>query len=84
MSDIQVIDVSAARTSKQLYLLLKDNLQFPDHYGENWDAFWDVITDEGGLPDIVEFVGWDWLSWLNILFREHVGNAEESVSIDTT
>ncbi len=56
------IDVSTVRTSKQLHLLLKDNLQFPDHYGENWDAFWDVITDEDGLPDIVEFVGWNLLS----------------------
>lgn len=56
------IDVSTVRTSKQLHLLLKDNLQFPDHYGENWAAFWDVITDEDGLPDIVEFVGWDLLN----------------------
>lgn len=56
------IDVSTVRTSKQLHLLLKDKLQFPDHYGENWAAFWDVITDDDGLPDIVEFVGWDLLS----------------------
>ena len=56
------IDVSTVQTSKQLHLLLKDRLQFPDHYGENWDAFWDVITDEDRLPDIVEFVGWNLLS----------------------
>lgn len=53
------IDVSTVGTSKELHLLLKDQLGFPNHYGENWAAFWDVITDENGLPDIVDFVGWD-------------------------
>lgn len=56
------IDVSTVRTSKELHLLLKDQLGFPNHYGENWAAFWDVITDENGLPDIVEFAGWDVLT----------------------
>ncbi len=63
VSGIRVtIDVSTVRTSKELHLLLKDQLGFPNHYGENWAAFWDVITDENGLPDIVEFVGWDVLT----------------------
>ncbi|WP_214753321.1 barstar family protein [Exiguobacterium sp. s16] len=56
------IDVTTIRTSKELHLLLKDQLGFPNHYGENWAAFWDVITDENGLPDIVKFVGWDVLT----------------------
>lgn len=54
--------MSTVRTSKELHLLLKDQLGFPDHYSENWAAFWDAITDESGLPDIVEFVGWDILT----------------------
>lgn len=52
------LDVSNIATETELHELLKEQLQFPWHYGMNWDAFWDVITDENGLPDIVELHGW--------------------------
>lgn len=52
------LDVSNIATETELHELLKEQLQFPSHYGMNWDAFWDVITDENGLPDIVELYGW--------------------------
>lgn len=52
-----VIDLTDVKTAKELHQLLKDKLKFPDHYGENWDAFWDVITDEDGLPDELKFLG---------------------------
>ncbi|MCT4782295.1 MULTISPECIES: barstar family protein [Exiguobacterium] len=52
------LDVSNIATETELHEQLKEQLQFPAHYGMNWDAFWDVITDENGLPDIVELYGW--------------------------
>lgn len=52
------LDVSNIATETELHELLNEQLQFPSHYGMNWDAFWDVITDENGLPDIVELHGW--------------------------
>lgn len=56
-STIEVtIDVSKIKTDKELHLLLKDKLDFPAYYGENWDAFWDCITES--MPDKLIFVGW--------------------------
>ncbi|MCC5892047.1 barstar family protein [Exiguobacterium sp.] len=52
------LDVSNIAAETELHRLFKEQLQFPSHYGMNWDAFWDAITDESGLPDIVEFYGW--------------------------
>ena len=52
------IDVSKIKTNKELHLLLKEKLEFPDFYGENWDAFLDTITGIVELPDKIEFVGW--------------------------
>lgn len=52
------LDVSNIATETELHRLLKEQLHFPLHYGMNWDALWDVITDENGLPDIVELYGW--------------------------
>lgn len=52
------LDVSNIETETELHQLLKEQFHFPSHYGMNWNAFWDVITDENGLPDIVELYGW--------------------------
>lgn len=52
------LDVSNIATETELHRLFKEQLHFPLHYGMNWDALWDVITDENGLPDIVELYGW--------------------------
>ncbi len=52
------LDVSNIAAETELHHLLKEQLHFPAHYGMNWDSFWDVITDENGLPDIVELYGW--------------------------
>ncbi|MEH7399981.1 barstar family protein [Gottfriedia acidiceleris] len=53
-----IIDVSKIKTSKELHLLLKVKLQFPNFYGENWDSFWETITSLVELPNKIEFIGW--------------------------
>lgn len=47
------IDVTTVQSEGELHRLLKQKLDFPAYYGENWDAFWDLVSDpEGdGLPD---------------------------------
>ena len=45
-----IIDLTNIKSSKQLHYELKEKLAFPEYYGENWDAFWDLITDEDMAP----------------------------------
>lgn len=53
------IDVTAVQSAVELHRLLKQKLVFPGHYGENWDAFWDLITDpeDPSLPDEIIWIG---------------------------
>jgi hypothetical protein len=54
------IDVSAVETSRELHELLSAKLCFPSHYGHNWDAFDECISDPGlELPDRVCVKGMD-------------------------
>ncbi|WP_353942619.1 barstar family protein [Streptomyces sp. HUAS MG91] len=56
------IDVSEVSDERSLHLLLMRELDFPEFYGRNWDAFWDAITGLVGIPDRVRFLGWDRLA----------------------
>ncbi len=47
MSDDElVLDLAPARSQQVLHRLLAQGLGFPDHYGMNWDAFWDCVCDD--------------------------------------
>lgn len=52
------IDLEKATTKKELQILLKQKLDFPDYYGENWDAFWDAITGLIELPEKIILEHW--------------------------
>ncbi|WP_235821721.1 barstar family protein [Gottfriedia acidiceleris] len=52
------IDVSNIKTNKELHLLLKKKLKFPNIYEENWEDFWETITGRIELPNKIKFVGW--------------------------
>ena len=56
--DKLILDVSAVQNSTDLHCLLKKNLELPDFYGMNWDAFWDAITGIIELPETLIFEGW--------------------------
>lgn len=45
------IDLGNIGSVQELHLKFKTELDFPDFYGMNWDAFWDTIT---GLIDMPE------------------------------
>lgn len=53
------LDVSAIQDSTELQFFLKKNLELPDYYGMNWDAFWDAITGQIELPETLIFEGWN-------------------------
>lgn len=53
-----IIDLKNVSTKEELQILLKQKLDFPDYYGENWDAFWDTITGLVELPEKIIFENW--------------------------
>ena len=52
------VDLRGVSTVDELHQLLLKNLNFPDWYGCNWDAFWDAITGLVGMPETLHLVGW--------------------------
>lgn len=39
------VDLSGCRYYDDFHRALKEAFLFPDHYGRNWDAFWDLLTE---------------------------------------
>ena len=56
------IELDGINSEKDLQIILMKNLEFPDFYGKNWDAFWDTITGLVEMPDELIFIGWDTFS----------------------
>ena len=52
------VDLKGVSTKEKLQILLKQKLDFPNYYGENWDAFWDTITGLVELPEKITFEHW--------------------------
>ncbi|MGI6754082.1 MAG: barstar family protein [Eubacteriales bacterium] len=55
----------------EVHKIIKDELDSPDYYGENWYAFWDCLTDMACNPiHMVYYENSDnhriW--WLSLLF----------------
>lgn len=57
--DKRILDVSKIQSLTELHCLLKKNLELPEYYGMNWDAFWDAITGLIELPETLIFEGWN-------------------------
>ena len=53
------IDLSTIKNKQELHFHLSQKLSFPSFYGNNWDAFWDLITGLIELPKEINFVGAD-------------------------
>lgn len=47
-----VLDFSDVRYYANVHQILKKAFDFPAYYGENWDAFWDCMTDIAGMDGI--------------------------------
>ena len=55
------LDFTDVKGYYDLHAIIKTELDFPDYYGANWDAFWDCITDMIASPDDlnIEVIGLD-------------------------
>jgi ribonuclease inhibitor len=55
----RIISLKEVNGKQELHNLLSNNLGSPDWYGNNWDAFWDLITDAELMrpPDKLTFAG---------------------------
>lgn len=75
------IELTGVRSSRELHERLKTALQFPDFYGQNWDAFWDAITGLIEMPLHLRLHGWHELERLlpseAELLRQSLTRAQE-------
>lgn len=39
------LDLNKMQSEKEIHKLLKEQLEFPEHYGENLDALYDMLTE---------------------------------------
>ena len=47
MEQVFYIDLNGISTGDELHALLRKELPLPDYYGDNLDAFYDVLTEQG-------------------------------------
>ncbi len=47
------LDLTGCRTWQTLHQRVKDTFDFPDFYGQNWDAFYDLMCTEVDIDRLV-------------------------------
>lgn len=52
-----VMDFSGVQHYLEMHKIIQKSLGFPKHYGCNWSAFWDCLTDMYGEPINIEIIG---------------------------
>ena len=55
--ELYTLDFSKVNHIYDIHQIIKDELDFPDYYGMNLDAFWDCLTDMIGDPIHIELIG---------------------------
>ena len=68
------LDFSKIEHWNEFHQIIKDELDFPNYYGKNWDALWDCLTDMVDVekPLYIEILGVEvieqkWPGTINIL-----------------
>ena len=41
-----ILDLTGCKYPQEMHARFQKALHFPDHYGRNWDAFWDSIMND--------------------------------------
>ena len=55
-----ILDFTDTETMFELHETIKKELDFPDYYGANMDAFWDCLTDMVGSDELhIQVLGFD-------------------------
>lgn len=52
-----ILDFSKINHINDIHRIIKDEFDFPDYYGMNWDACWDCLTDMVGNPLHIKLIG---------------------------
>ncbi len=55
------LDLTGCKYLGEIHRRIKEAFDFPDFYGENWDAFWDLLRSECDA-DIINIYGEDTVS----------------------
>ena len=72
--DVYILDFTNVDRYHEIHEVIQKELNFPDYYGCNWDAFWDCMTDMIGCDPIhIQIVG------LEVLRRKQYGDAIEKL-----
>lgn len=50
---IITLDLTGCKYLGELHQRIKEAFDFPDFYGENWDAFWDLLRTECDANKVV-------------------------------
>ena len=51
-----ILDLSGCKYPQEMHARFQKALLFPEHYGRNWDAFWDSIMNDTPV-DFIEIHG---------------------------
>ena len=57
-----VLDFSQTKSVWQMHEILREAFDWPESYGYNWDAFWDLLTELLTRPLWIKVLGWEKLS----------------------
>ena len=50
---IVTLDLTGCKSLGEIHQRIKKAFDFPDFYGENWDAFWDLLWSECDADKVV-------------------------------
>ena len=50
---IITLDLTGCRYLGEIHQRIKKAFDFPDFYGENWDAFWDLLQSECDADKVI-------------------------------
>ena len=50
---IVTLDLTGCKYLGEIHQRIKEAFNFPDFYGENWDAFWDLLRSECDADRII-------------------------------
>lgn len=50
---IVTLDLTGCKYLGEIHQRIKKAFDFPDFYGENWDAFWDLLRNECDMDKVI-------------------------------
>ena len=57
--ELYTLDFSQVNYINEVHQIIKEELDFPNYYGMNWDACWDCLTDMVVDPLHIELLGFE-------------------------